>query len=92
MPSKHHPPAGPHPPIAVAQGDLSRRERWRSFPYRRAAGTAGRVGGCGLAQDAEGRWVVLFASEWSERYFADKNNGVPLTNILDKQSAAATPA
>jgi hypothetical protein len=39
-------------------------------------------GGCNFAQDREGRWVVLFSSEWSERYFVERNPKTTLISIL----------
>ncbi len=47
--------------------------------------------GCNVAQDSDGRWVVLFASEWSERYFNERNRGIVLSNILQQQTPRATP-
>ncbi len=37
-----------------------------------------------LAQDADGRWVILFGSEWSERYFTQRNADVELLLLPEK--------
>jgi peptide chain release factor 3 len=38
----------------------------------------------GVAQDGEGRWVMMFGSEWSMRYFTQRNEGVELLELPEE--------